>query len=187
MEGRAVFYIRSLRELILDGTGSPSFSGHLSGSLQNWFPWCPCFSLNLLYTVLIRCYLIAYRVPKLNSALANNAPCLVGGEEESLRACQVIQTTPYHGIYCPAPGTQFADTRGSVCRIFVSVTFRCWRRRFSRSFMLAVTKPKKRTKKKKALSAKEKSANSRFFLPPTMEAWLQSPKPLDRGKSKGLE
>jgi hypothetical protein len=47
---------------------------------------------------------------------------------------------------------------------------------------------KKRARKKaKAPSAKEKSANSRFFLPPILEVRFQSPKPLGRGKSKGPE
>jgi hypothetical protein len=51
---------------------------------------------------------------------------------------------------------------------------------FSRSRARSIRR-KKSAKKAKAPSAKEKSANSRFFLSPTLEARLQSPKMLGRG------
>ncbi len=50
----------------------------------------------------------------------------------------------------------------------------------------------KECKKAKAQSAKkqkrqvQKSANSRFFLPPTLEAQFQGPKLIGKGKSKGF-
>jgi hypothetical protein len=46
---------------------------------------------------------------------------------------------------------------------------------------------KKECEKAKVLSAKEKSVNSHFFFPSTLETRSQSPKPLGLRKSKGLE
>jgi hypothetical protein len=45
---------------------------------------------------------------------------------------------------------------------------------------------RKSAKKAKAPSAKEK-ARIRAFLPFVASGWFQSPKPLNRGKSNGLE
>jgi hypothetical protein len=67
------------------------------------------------------------------------------------------------------------------------LTSRGGRRRFFRAFALASVKSKKRAKKVKAPSVKEKSANSPFFLPLTLETRFQSPNPLGMGESKGLE
>jgi hypothetical protein len=46
---------------------------------------------------------------------------------------------------------------------------------------------KRARKKAKVPSAKEKSANSRFFLPSTRETRFQNPKLFGRGKTKDLE
>jgi hypothetical protein len=47
----------------------------------------------------------------------------------------------------------------------------------------ALSRSRARSKKER----EEKSANSRFFLPPTLEARFQRQKMFDWGKSKGLE
>jgi hypothetical protein len=46
---------------------------------------------------------------------------------------------------------------------------------------------KRARKKAKAPSAKEKKREFSLFPQPKGEIWFQSPKPLGRGKSKGLE
>jgi hypothetical protein len=46
---------------------------------------------------------------------------------------------------------------------------------------------KRAQKKAKAPSAKEKKRKFALFPQPKMEIWFHSPKPLGRGKSKGLE
>ncbi len=51
----------------------------------------------------------------------------------------------------------------------------------------AKARRKKNAKKAKAPSAKEKKREFALFPPPTVETRFQSPKPLGRGKCKGLE
>jgi hypothetical protein len=68
-------------------------------------------------------------------------------------------------------------------------------RRCFHAFTLSSAKPKKEreirrkksAKKAKAPSAKENKREFVLFLPPTVEIRFQSPKPLGRGESKGLE
>jgi hypothetical protein len=45
----------------------------------------------------------------------------------------------------------------------------------------------KECEKSKCAKRERKNANSHFFLPPTLEARLQSPKPFARVKKRGLE
>jgi hypothetical protein len=46
---------------------------------------------------------------------------------------------------------------------------------------------KKECEKRKVPSVKEKKREFALFPPPTVEIWFQSPKPLSREESKGLE
>jgi hypothetical protein len=60
--------------------------------------------------------------------------------------------------------------------------------RWAPAFALAIAKLERGSAKTaKAQRVQEKSANSRFSFPLTLEARPQSPKMLGRGKSKGLE